>query len=463
MKREKSRDSIDFGTMNIPKLFGKIFIPTLLGMIFNAALTVTDGIFVGQGVGSDALAAVNIVAPLFMITTGIGLMFGIGSSVVVAIHLSKNNIKAANINITQAIIASSLLMLTISIVGFTFCPFFVRLLGSTDRLMSFTTEYFYYFVPSCIFLMLSCIGMFIIRLDGSPKYAMMCNIVPAIVNVVLDYIFVFPFGWGLKGAALATDAGVLLGSIMVVVYLFKFSEKIKLHRLKLSCTSLQLTARNVSYMLKLGSSAMLGELAIAVMMFTGNYVFVNSIGEDGVAAYSVVCYLFPVVFMINNAIAQSTQPIISYNHGINNSDRIKSALKISILAALSCGILSCLVLTICRVPIVGIFLNESSASYNIAINGIPYFAIGFVFLSLNITFVGYFQSIEKARRATVFTILRGFIFLIPAFLFLPNIIGTKGMWLAIPCAETLTFSIIAAIYIYHKHSGNKTLVSNANN
>src|SRR5574344_942971 len=215
MKREKSRDSIDFGTMNIPKLFGKIFIPTLLGMIFNAALTVTDGIFVGQGVGSDALAAVNIVAPLFMITTGIGLMFGIGSSVVVAIHLSKNNIKAANINITQAIIASSLLMLTISIVGFTFCPFFVRLLGSTDRLMSFTTEYFYYFVPSCIFLMLSCIGMFIIRLDGSPKYAMMCNIVHAIVNVVLDYIFVFPFGWGLKGAALATDAGVLLGSIMV--------------------------------------------------------------------------------------------------------------------------------------------------------------------------------------------------------------------------------------------------------
>ena len=127
------KDSIDFGAMNISKLFRKLLIPTVLGMVFSAIFVITDGIFVGKGVGSDALAAVNITAPLFMITTGIGLMFGVGASVVASIHLSHGKQKVAGINITQALVFSSLLIFLLS----AFCFFLIepvgRLLGSSDR------------------------------------------------------------------------------------------------------------------------------------------------------------------------------------------------------------------------------------------------------------------------------------------------------------------------------------------
>ena len=128
------RDSIDFGTTRIPQLFRGMFYPTLLSMVFMSLLTVADGIFVGQGVGSDALAAINIVAPLFLLTTGLSLMFGVGVSVVASIHLSKGNIKAANINITQALEVASVVMGIIVLLIWLFKEGFLRLLGCSDSL-----------------------------------------------------------------------------------------------------------------------------------------------------------------------------------------------------------------------------------------------------------------------------------------------------------------------------------------
>ena len=249
------RDSIDFGSMNISTLFRKLLIPTVLGMIFSAVFVITDGIFVGKGIGSDALAAVNITAPLFMITTGIGLMFGMGASVVASIHLSQGKVKVANINITQAIGFASLLILILSALCCLFLEPLAHLLGSSERLLPGVMEY-------------------MIRLDGSPNYAMMCNAIAAVTNILLDYIFIFRFGWGLMGAAFATSLGTTIGGLMTVGYLLRRSHTLHLQRIKLSRKSMQLTARNIGYMVKLGSSAFVTELSIAFMMFLGNYVFI---------------------------------------------------------------------------------------------------------------------------------------------------------------------------------------------
>lgn len=128
------RDSIDFKNMDIATLFRKLLLPTVLGMIFSALFVITDGIFVGKGIGSDALAAVNIVAPLWLFSTGIGLMFGVGASVVASIHLSHNKPKTARINITQSIVVSSLLLMCTSTLFCLFAPQVVHLLGSSERL-----------------------------------------------------------------------------------------------------------------------------------------------------------------------------------------------------------------------------------------------------------------------------------------------------------------------------------------
>lgn len=399
------RDSIDFGSMNISTLFRKLLIPTVLGMIFSAVFVITDGIFVGKGIGSDALAAVNITAPLFMITTGIGLMFGMGASVVASIHLSQGKVKVANINITQAIGFASLLILILSALCCLFLEPLAHLLGSSERLLPGVMEYMIWYIPFLVFYLILNAGMFFIRLDGSPNYAMMCNAIAAVTNILLDYIFIFRFGWGLMGAAFATSLGTTIGGLMTVGYLLRRSHTLHLQRIKLSRKSMQLTARNIGYMVKLGSSAFVTELSIAFMMFLGNYVFISHLGEDGVAAFSIACYFFPIIFMIYDAIVLSGQPILSYNFGLRDTSRIKQTLRLMYRTALLCGISFFTLTALFRHQIVALFIGPEYAAYQIAVKGLPYFAFGFIFFAVNMIGIGYYQSIERAHRATVITLL----------------------------------------------------------
>ncbi|WP_277134579.1 MATE family efflux transporter [Bacteroides congonensis] len=440
------KDSIDFSSMEISTLFRKLLIPTVLGMVFSAIFVITDGIFVGKGIGSDALAAVNITAPLFMITAGIGLMFGVGSSVVASIHLSQGKRRVASINITQALVFSTLLILIMSALCFYYIEPLAKLLGSSDRLLPLAVEYMAWYLPFLVFYEILNIGMFCIRLDGSPTYAMMCNAIAAILNIILDYIFIFEFGWGIMGAAFATSLGTVVGGLMTLIYLLKFSRSLHLCRIKLSIKSMMLTLRNVSYMIKLGSSAFISEASIACMMFLGNYVFIHYLGEDGVAAFSIACYFFPIIFMVYNAIAQSAQPIISYNFGAGQPDRVRKALLLAIRTALICGISFFIITVLCRQNIVSLFIDRSYAAFDIAVNGISYFGIGFIFFAFNMIGIGYYQSVERGQRAMIITLLRGVAFMLIGFLVLPKILGVPGIWLAVPFAELLTMLYIIGIY-----------------
>ena len=175
-----------------------MFFPTLLGLIFNALITIVDGIFVGQGVGPDGIAAVNIIAPLYMVVTGTGLMFGIGTSVVAGIAIAQGEGRKASVNMTQASALSTALIVALVAALLIWSEETARALGSSDALLPGAIAYLLWLLPGFIFLMFECIGMMVIRLDGSPKYAMMCNIVPAVINIGLDYYLVFPCGMGVK-------------------------------------------------------------------------------------------------------------------------------------------------------------------------------------------------------------------------------------------------------------------------
>lgn len=448
MKKERNlnRDSLDFGNDNIPKLFRTLFFPTLIGMVFNAVLTIIDGIFVGQGVGPNGIAAVNIVAPLFLVVTGTGLMFGIGASVIASIRLANKDIKAANIITTQAFLVGIILTLLILLPCLLFPEGTVRMLGSSGILLPIDMDYLLWLIPGMVFLMVQCSGMMLIRLDGSPKYAMMCNVVAAVFNIALDYYLVFPMDMGVKGAALATSVSCALGGILVLLYFFRYSATLRFYRLKMSLTSMLLTLRNTVYMAKIGFSAFLTEIAMSVMMLTGNYVFISNLGEDGVAAFSIACYLFPVIFSISNAVAQSAQPIISFNYGAGNTSRVRKSLNTELMAAAVCGILVSLGVALGSREIVICFLSPETEAFSIACEGLPEFALCGIFFAMNIAFIGYFQSIEKVVRATLYTLLRGIIFIVPMFLCLPHLLGTPGMWLAIPASELLTMIIIMTDY-----------------
>lgn len=436
------RDSIDFGKMNIPVLFRKMFIPTLLGMLLAATICIADGVFVGRGVGSDALAAVNIVAPFFLIATGVGLMFGSGVSIVASVHLSQGRRKAADINVTQAFTVSFFIMAAIAVFVIAFPEFFARIMGSSDRLLPHVKVYMSWVIPSLPFGMLMSVGLFVVRLDGSPVYAMLCNALPAVVNVGLDYVFVFPMNMGLEGVSLATGIAQVASGLLIGLYFLSFNKNIHLYKPKFTVKSVRLTLRNIGYQIKLGAPSMIGELAIACMMFTGNFVFIHYLGEDGVAAFSVACYCFPLVFMIGNSIAQSAQPIISYNKGAGLQHRVVRTFRLSVAIAFVCGLLAMLGGMLESSLVVSLFLPDTAPACSIAKAGFPYFSIAFLFFALNLVCIGYFQSIGRFKAAFWFMLLRGLLFVVPSFILMPFVIGEAGLWLSVPVSELLTLIVI---------------------
>lgn len=441
------RDAIDFEKERVSVLFRKLLIPTLLGTISISAVTAIDGIFVGHGVGADGVAAVNIVVPIYQIISGLGLMIGAGCSVVASIHLSRQNTRVAQLNISQAIILTSLLTFLLCVSVMTFPEQTAQLLGSSDTLMPQVVDYIHWIMPCFVFDMWSMIGLFIIRLDGSPRYAMWCNIIPAVLNAVLDWLFIFPLGMGVKGAAIATSLSIIVGGIMALVYLLFFANSLKIIPLKISKKSIRLALRNIGYQCKIGSSSLFGELTLAVLVFLGNLIFMKYLGDAGVGAFGIACYYAPFFFMVGNAVAQSAQPIISYNYGISRWKEIREARKLLIGTSISIGLFVALLFIFIPDKLVALFVDTTSEAGQIAIEGFPYFATGIVFFILNVAIVGYYQSVEQIKRATVFVFLRGFALLLPSFILLPKLLGTKGIWLAMPLAEITTTLLIGILFL----------------
>ena len=450
------RDSIDFGKMDISRLFVKIFLPTLLSLMFGASVYVADGIFVGNGVGSYALAAVNIASPLFLISTGLAIMFGSGVSIVAAIHLSRKNNKAANINVTQAVTVSTTIIAIICALVWIFPIKTAELFGSAGNLTPIVTEYLKYVLPSFFGSMLLVVGMFVIRLDGAPKFSMWANIIASVANIGLDYLFVFPFEMGIKGAAIATSISQCGGAALVMAYMIWFPKTLRLYKPKFSKTGIRLTIRNIIYMVKLGIAAFFGETAMACLMVVGNIEFMRYLHESGVAAFSVSCYTLPLVFMFGNAIAQSALPIISYNYGAGNEKRVSNTFRMSLRIAATFGVLISLLGMSASSTIASLFLSESDPAYAIASSGLPYYSTCFVFMILNIVLIGYLQSLERYKPANIFMLLRGYIFVIPAFIVIPMVIGSIGLWLAPVVSEALTFAIIVLYLIFlSRNNSNK--------
>ena len=453
------RDSIDFENMDISELFRKLLIPTVLGMVFSAAFIITDGIFVGKGIGSDALAAINITAPIVMAAAGMGLMFGTGASVVASIHLSQGKQKVASINITQALVFSSLLILVLSAFCFYFIEPIGRMLGSSERLLPLVVEYMHWYMPFLVAYILLLAGSFYVRLDGAPNYAMLCNVVGAVVNIVLDFVFIFVLEWGMMGAALATSLGMLCGGVMTVVYLTGYSRNIGFYPIKFSRKSMMLARRNIGYMLKLGSSAFVNQASVALMMVLGNVVFIRYLGEDGVAAFSIACYIFPIVYMIYNATAQSALPIMSYNFGANSRERVREAFLLSMRTALTFGVLFTVLTALFKEDIITMFITPDCDTFDIAVKGLPLFAVGYAIFAFNVMGINYYQSVKQAHRATVITLLRSAVYMSVGFFALPSVLGVPGIWLAVPLADVLTSITISGIYFANRFSVRRKSVS----
>ena len=427
-------------------MFNRVFFPTLLGMLGMSAMTAIDGIFIGHSVGSDGIAAVNIVVPVLMLLTGVGLMVGMGCSVVSSLRLARGQVLAARVSVTRAMLFVTVVAVVVVGAMLAFPDASARALGSSEHLLPLVREYMVWYIPSWLFMLWTAVALFVIRLDGAPNLAMACSLTSAVLNVFLDWLFMFPFGWGIMGAAFATSLSTAAGGVIAVAYLLFFARRLRVVRVRVGWRALRAAARDLAGQCRVGSSSLLAEATLAVLTFMGNYVFMSYLGDDGVGAFGIACYYTPFVFMVGNAIAQSAQPIISYNFGLKAWPRVRAAERVALRTAVVCGLVVTAGFVFFARELVGLFVPLDNAAARLAVEGFPYFSAGFVFFILNLAVIGYFQSLERMRPATVFALLRGVAWLVPSFLLLPGLLGTRGIWLALSVSELLTFLCVAVFF-----------------
>ena len=435
---------MDLGKDNITRLFLRYLLPTLAGMVFSSIFVVADGIMVGRGIGAEGLAAVNLISPLFTLSTGLGLMFGMGGSVLASEALGSGCITQARtytfFTLKLAMI-SSLLTLSFLLI---FADHTMFLLGVPEDLLNKASQYYYPLIPAIFFNVLMTAGLFFIRLDGAPSFAMICVAISSIGNIFLDWLFIFPFGMGMFGAAFATTLSQIVGFGLMAYYIVHHARIFRFSAIKVQSPEvkkLSLTGRIMS----IGFPAFWGDLSISFMVILGNFVFNKYVGVDGIAAFSVVCFIFPIIFMAYNAIVQSVQPIISYNYK-QNTARALQALRLSLMVVTVCGLLFSATSWIEGERIVSLFLGKETTAWELAVEGFGLFGIGFLFFGMNILFIGYMQSVGIVKQSIRFTVLRGGILTVIAFVLLPFILGDNGIWLAVPMAEIISF-ICISIYI----------------
>ena len=432
---------MDLGKDKISGLFLKFLFPTIAGMIFSSIFVVVDGVMVGKGIGSEGLAGVNLISPLFTLSAGLGLMFGMGGSVLASEALGSGHIKQARtytfFTLKLAMI-SSLLTLTFLLI---FADETLSLLGVPEDLSDKASQYYYPLIPAIFFNVLMTAGLFFIRLDGAPSFAMICVAISSIGNIFLDWLFIFPFGMGMFGAAFATTLSQVAGFGIMAYYIARRARIFRFSVMKTQTSEVKifpLTGRIMS----IGFPAFLGDLSISFMVILGNFVFNKYVGVDGIAAFSVVCFIYPIVFMAYNAVVQSVQPIISYNYR-QHLRRACQALKLSLLTIAVCGIVFSGIAWFWSENLVSLFLEKGTTAWELAARrGVGMFGTGFLFFGMNILLIGYMQSIGIVKQAIFLTVLRGGIFIAAAFVLLPLIYGINGIWLAVPVAEMISFVCI---------------------
>ena len=440
---------MDYTNTSIRKLFLKQLVPNILGMALSALFVIVDGIFVGRGIGSEALAAVNIVVPIFTIMTGVGLMFGMGAAVSVTIFLSKGKKRAANQVATLSFVVSSLIMFAYTVIAVCIPEKIVIFFGSPDEIIHPASEYLVTLSLFAVFQTAICSLPYFVRISN-PNFAMLSLTVATILNIVLDYLFIFVFEWRLFGAAFATGIGQAVATAILLYYLIKKSPAIRLVKLKYSLKSIKFGLKNTWQTVRLGFSVLLSEITISAMSIAGNYAFGHYIGIDGVAAFSIIGYIFPVVYMIFNSIVQSAQPVISYNYGLDNRINVLKSLRLTLATAIATGGMFVVISTLFSSRLVSLFIpDKSSAAWIHAVGGLPYFSIDFIFFGMNVVFIGYYMSIEKSVRALMITVIRG-VLPVVCFAVVPVWFSYTGIWLSVPIAEILSTLFIAGSIIIRK-------------
>ena len=419
------------------KEFLKYAIPSGIAMFISSLYTVIDGIFVGQGVGDEALAAINIVIPFTVVLFGFASMLAIGGGSLVSKNIGAKKEEVAVNVFRQVVKFLGIATVVISLIGIIFTEQIVTILGGTESLKPMATEYLRFYSMFCIPNLIGIVLSSFVRNDGKPRLAMVSTISGAITNIILDYIFIFTLGLGIKGAAIATGLGQIVTVAILLPHFIKGKGVLTFGKVKIDFKGIREYCR-------IGFPSFFIQAGYSIIVLLHNLVLVETVGEVGLSVYSINNYITTNIYMAIYGMTLGVQPLISYNYGRKDSKKMIGFFNITCIGIIITVSIFAVIAYVFGESIIGIFTSDESikllAYEAIKICSLSYFAVG-----LNLITVVYYQAIEKPKYSNLSCVLRSCIYL-PIVLFIfAKLFGINGIWVATIVSETLTFITIRIV------------------
>lgn len=415
----------------------KSLLPSVLTMIFLSFYTTIDGFFVSRYAGSDALAGINIVIPITCVTFGVAVMLATGAGAIIGEHLGRGEMEQANRIFSFMCLVLLAFSVAFTALGVAFLRPIAVLLGSSERLMPHVLPYALVVFLGTVPMAFKLFFEYLVRSDGNSKVGLAMSVAGLVLNVGLDYLFVGVFGLGTLGAAWGTTLSITASALIGLVYFLRFGN-IRFARPKADAKVLLKSCTN-------GSSEMFTEFSTGITTLLFNLMVMKYFGEDGVAAVTIIMYVYYFFISFYMGIAVAVAPVVSYNVGAQNPAKIREMLRYSFRTIAVTAVLILAASLLGGQAIIHLFVQSGNV-FDITWQALRLFSPVFVFIGFNVFLSGYFTALGNGLTSAVISLLRSLVLVVVFIAVLPLLLEENGIWLTMPFSEAAT--VLVAVQLY---------------
>ena len=414
---------------SIYKQFWKYTIPTVAAMLVNGLYQVVDGIFIGRYVGADGLAGINVAWPIIGSILGIGMMVGVGTGALASIKQGEKDSEGAKRILSTGLLLLVALMPIVATTLFFFADDFIRWQGAEGRVYELGLQYLHILSVACVFSLGSIAVPFLLRNDDSPNLATILMVIGAVINIVLDYIFIAWLSWELTGAAIATALAQMVVTILGVGYFFTSRAN-----MRLSFSDLKMQFDVIPKIVMIGTSSFFMYAYGSMMVALHNALFAQYGSALLIGAYAILGYIVTVYYLIAEGIANGMQPLVSYNHGARNQDNIRKLLKVAMGTSVLGGVAFVILMNIFPYEFVSVFNNADQHLIDATVVGIRLHMFALFLDGFLVVAAAYYQSVNKGSKA-MFVTIGNMVIQLPFLFIMPKLLGVTGIWIAFPLSN----------------------------
>ncbi|KJY90971.1 multidrug transporter [Vibrio neptunius] len=425
---------------SIYKQFWQYTIPTVAAMLVNGLYQVVDGVFIGRYVGADGLAGINVAWPVIGSILGIGMLVGVGTGAMVSIRQGEKDTLGAKQTLATGLVLLLVLTPVVSGVLLFFSDDFLRWQGAEGRVFDLGLQYLHILIGASVFTLGSIAMPFLLRNDDSPNLATILMVVGAVINIVLDYLFIAWLGWELTGAAIATGVAQMVVTLFGLVYFFSPRAK-----LRLQIDELKLKLALVPEIFSIGTSSFFMYAYGSIMVALHNSLFAQYGDQLLIGAYAILGYIVTVYYLTAEGIANGMQPLVSYNHGARHQVNIRKLIKVAMVSSVVIGMVFVLLLNLFPLEFVSVFNSSDIQLIDNTILGIRLHMFALALDGFLVVAGAYYQATNKGSKA-MFVTVGNMLIQLPFLYIMPKLIGVPGIWIAYPLSN-IALSIIVAMML----------------